>query len=364
MTLKTALLLPATVAALALAGCAKPAPIINVADSADTNANVANAVRPAPLRLAGSVEFPGYVGDFDHFAIDTRDNKIFLAGEEFHEVEVLDRTTGEILERIPGYGAPHSLHYMPDSNEMLVIDGEEPATVLDADTLRVKRTYKLPAGADSIGYDASTGHIWVVTGGKDVPQKDSNLVELDPATGKVFKSVHFEADHVEALAIEQHGPRIFINVTDKNYLAVVDKASGKVTAQWHIKEAEQNAPIAYDEATHRLFVVTRKPGKLVVLNAETGATVAVFKAPERTDQVVWDPATRRVFVTGGEGYTSVIEQDSADKYREVARVPTLPGAKTAIVDGSRLWIAASPGESKAMGKLLWFDIAPRATRAG
>lgn len=354
MTFKSTLLLTVTVAALTLIGCAKSAP----ADNAAT-ANNANTSGPAPLKLAGSTDFPGYTGDFDHFAIDTRDNRVFLAGEEYHEVEVLDRGTGALIKRIPGYGAPHSLLYMPDTNEMLVIDGEKPSTVLDADTLRVKRTYALPAGADSVGYDAQTRHLWVVTGGKDVPQKDSNLIEIDPATGKIFKSVHFDADHVEALAIEQNGSRIFINVTDKNYLAVIDKNTGRVIAQWPIKEAEQNAPVAYDEATHRLFVVTRKPGKLLVLNADTGATIAAFKAPERTDQVVWDAATRRVYVAGGEGYTSVVEQDGADSYREVARVTTLPGAKTAIVDGNRLWIAASPGESKAMGKLLWFDIAPR-----
>ena len=355
MTFRNHLLLTATVVALALTGCARS----SQADNAAAAVNTSDAAGPAPLKLAGSVDFPGYTGDFDHFAIDTKDNKLFLAGEEFHEVEVVDRATGKILKRIPGYGAPHSLFYMPDTNEMLVIDGEKPSTVLDAGTLQVKRTYKLPAGADSIGYDAQSKHIWVVTGGKDVPQKDSNLIEVDPATGKIFKTVHFDADHVEALAIEQNGSRIFINVTDKNYLAVIDKNTGKVTAQWHIKEAEQNAPVAYDEATHRLFVVTRKPGKLLVLNADTGATIAAFKAPERTDQVVWDAANRRVYVAGGEGYTLVVEQDGADEYRDAGHITTLPGAKTAIVDGNRLWIAASPGESKAMGKLLWFDIAPR-----
>jgi DNA-binding beta-propeller fold protein YncE len=360
MTLKTSLLLTATVAALALAGCARSATTGNAADN-DAAIDTNHAAALAPLKLAGSVDFPGYTGDFDHFAIDTRDNKVFVAGEEFHEVEVLDRTTGALIKRISGYGAPHSLLYMPDTIEMLVIDGEKPSQVLDAATLQVKRTYKLPAGADSVAYDAQSKHLWVVTGGKDVPQKDSNLIEIDPATGKIFRSVHFDADHVEALAIEQNGSRIFINVTDKNYLAVIDKNTGKVTAQWHIKEAEQNAPIAYDEGTHRLFVVTRKPGKLVILNADTGATIAEFKAPERTDQVVWDAANRRVYVAGGEGYTLVVEQDSADEYRDAAHITTLPGAKTAIVDAerNRLWIAASPGESKAMGKILWVDIVPR-----
>ena len=176
----------------------------------------------------------------------------------------------------------------PEANELLVIDGEKPSQVFDAATLKVKRTYSLPKGADSVGFDSSTKHLWVVTGGKDVPQKDSNLIEIDPATGKTVKSVHFDADHVEAMAVEQKGPDLFINVTDKNYLAVVDKASGKVIKQIPIKEAEQNAPIAMDEANHRLFVVTRKPGKLLVLNSDTGQTIAAFTAPERTDEVVWD----------------------------------------------------------------------------
>ncbi len=51
----------------------------------------------------------------------------------------------------------------------------------------------------------------------------------------------------------------------------------------------------------------------------------------------------------------------ADHYREVARVPGMAGAKTAIVDAdhNHLWLAASPGESGAIGKVLRFDVAPR-----
>lgn len=336
-----------TVAAAGLlAGCSKPAPTTAAA---------------APIKLAGTTDLPGYKGDFDHFAIDAKDNRLFLAGEEGAELEVFDLGTGAIIKRLPGFGVPHSLWYMPESGELLVIDGEKPSPVLDAATLAVKRTYSLAKGADSMGWDAAAKHLWIVSGGKDVPQADSNLTEIDPATGKTFKNVHFDANHVEAMAIESGGPRLFISVADKNTMAVVDRKAGKITSQWPIKEAEVNAPLAFDEKTHRLFVITRKPGKLIVVNSDTGATVAVFKAPERTDQVTWDPANRRVYVTGGEGYISVIEQDDADHYREAAKVSSLPGAKTAILDAThnRLWVAASPGESGAMGKLMWFDVAPR-----
>jgi hypothetical protein len=274
---------------------------------------------------------------------------------------VFDLVGGQLDRSLDGLGTPHSPFLIPGTGELLLVVGDKPSPVFDTATLAVKRTLKLPAGADSMDYDRSTGHVWVVTGGKDVPLPDSHLIEVDPLTGKIFNDVHFDANHVEALAVEQAGPHLFINVTDKNYLAVVDKRSGKVEQRWTIKEAEQNAPVAYDEKTHRLFVVTRKPGKLVVLNSETGATVASFKAPERTDQVVWDAANRRVYVTGGEGYISVVQQDDPDHYREVARVPSAPGAKTSILVPSlhRLYVAASPGEGKVGGRVLWYDVAAR-----
>ena len=68
---------------------------------------------------------------------------------------------------------------------------------------------------------------------------------------------------------------------------------------------QQNAPVAYDEKTHRLFVVTRKPGMLVVLNADTGATIASFNAPARVDQVIWDANEPLIFVCGGDGHRGV-----------------------------------------------------------
>lgn len=321
----------------------------------------APAIAAPPLTLAGSTDVPNYTGDFDHFAIDEGDGRLFLAGEEHHELDVFDLATGALQQRLEGYGAPHSPLMVGGAGELLVVDGEKPSPVLNASTLAVQRSYALPAGADSIAYDASEGRVWIVTGGKDVPQKDSNLISVDPKTGQIFTKVHFDADHVEALAVEQSGGRLFINVTDKNVLDVIDKKTGRIEHSWKIHEAEQNAPLAMDETTHRLFVVTRKPGMLLVLNADSGATVASFTAPARTDQVTWDPQNRRIYVTGGEGYISVVQQNDADHYVEVARVPSLPGAKTAILDSShhRLYVAASPGDTGAMGKLIWYDVAPR-----
>jgi len=320
-------------------------------------------VRPA-LTLTGTTKLPGYHGDFDHFAVDMKNGRLFLAGEDGAELEVLDLATGALLKSVKGYGVPHSLLMMPGRNELLVVDGTKPSQVIDATTLALKRTISIPAGADSVDYDAATQHLWVVTGGKDVPQPDCNLVELDPATGAIVKKIHFDASHVEALTIEQHGDKLYINVSDKNAIAVVDKNKGAIVAWWPFKEAEQNAAFAFDERNHRLFDVARKPGTLVVLDTAGGRTVASFKAPERADQVVWDEANRRIYVTGGDGFIGVFEQIDADHYTDIGRIPSAPGAKTAILVPSlnRLYVAASPGEAPTGGAVLRYDVTPRGTQ--
>jgi DNA-binding beta-propeller fold protein YncE len=332
-------------AALALAACAK---------------QVGAAAADAPARLAGHTDLPGYAGDFDHFAVDTADGRLFLAGEDGGVLEVFDLKTGALIRSVPGFDAPHSLLFMPERGELLVV-ANSGSRVLDAGTLETKRTVNLAAGADSVAYDTARNRLYVVTGGKDVKMTTSALVEIDPATGRSFGETRFDGDHTEALAVEQSGSRIFINQTDKNLLDVIDKSTHAITAKWKIGQAEQNAPIAMDEKNHRLFVVTRKPGKLVVLNADTGASIQSFDAPMRVDQVLWDAGNRRIYVCGGDGRLAIFEQDDADHYRALAPVATPPASKTGIYVPSlnRLYLAASPGDTKSTAQLIWLDVSPR-----
>jgi DNA-binding beta-propeller fold protein YncE len=333
----------------ALALAALPSPAAHAADS-------------APLTLVSRTELPGYSGDFDHFGVDLKGDRLFLAAEDHGTLEVFKLSTGEHLKTVMGVETPHSILFMPEQNRLLVTDtGAGMTKILDATTYAVLGSIKLTPGADSVGWDAPRGRLYVVTGGKDVDMKDCFVEEIDPVTGQEFSKVHFDSNHAEAMAVEQNGDRIFINITDKNYLAVIDKRTAAVIARWPVKEAEQNAPIAMDETHHRLFVVTRKPGKLVVLNADTGATIDSFKAPERTDEVVFDKANGRVYVLGGEGYIGVFQENDPDHYSELARVPSGVAAKTGVLvpELNRLFVAVSPGEAKTGAAVLQYAVGPK-----
>ncbi len=314
-----------------------------------------------PLRLVGRTEVPKFEGDFDHFAADVKGNRLFLAGEEKGTLEVFDLKSGKHLKTVEGLEEPHAIHFMPERNRIIVTNsGDGMSKVLDASTYAVVDTLKLTPGADVMSYDPSSESVWIVTGGKNASKKlpDTTVAMLDPATGKARGEVKFDTNFTEGIAFEQKGNRAFVNVAGKHYVAVVDKKSHKVIATWPVKEGENNAPIGLDEDNQRLFVVTRKPFKFVVIDTRTGASVASLEAPQRTNELVFDKANRRIYLTGDD-YISVIQQKGADRYEEVARVKSDKGAKTAILvpELNRLYVAVA-GKGDVKASVLRYEVVP------
>lgn len=313
----------------------------------------------SPLTLKGSVDLPGYTGDFDHFAVDKERGRLLLAAEDHGTLEVFDLNTGKHLRTIKGFEAPHSILVRPGAATILVTDsGKGMSKLLDASTYEVKGTVTLVPGADSIAYDPAANVVYIVTGGKDVDMKTSEIAAVDPDTGKKKSSVTLDDNHVEAMAVEQNGKRLFVNLTQMNKIAVIDRTTMKVLELWPVPTAEQNAMVALDEPHHRLFVGCRKPGMVVVMNSDNGTVTNSATSPLRSDQILFDQATNRLYSPGGEGYIGVYDTSDPDHLKTIAKVPSAPGAKTGILvpEKKELILAVSPGETKAMAKVLTFSV--------
>src|SRR5437879_10975248 len=84
-----------------------------------------NAQEKAPLKLIAITPLPGFSGDFDHFAADVKGNRLFLAAEDHKTVEVFDLRTGKALHSIAGFGQPHAILFLPDTNKLIVTDGDD-----------------------------------------------------------------------------------------------------------------------------------------------------------------------------------------------------------------------------------------------
>lgn len=312
----------------------------------------------ATLELINTTNLPGIEGDLDHLAIDTAGQRLFVTAEDNGTLRVIDLKTGKLGRTVTGLKTPHSILYLPDQSELYVTDGSKAVQVLDSNSFAVKRIIPTTPGADSIGVDGRNHVMYAVTGGKDVELAHSELSEIDTKSAKLIREIPIDAAHVEAMALEESGPRLFVNVTDKNYLAVIDRGSGKITGQWRIAEAHQNAPLAFDEEHQRLFVVCRDPGTLVILDSKTGRSVAKFPAGARADEAIFDKIHRRVYVMAGEGKIYPYEVIDADHFKPLAPVISARGAKTAVLspDAVRLYVSVSPGEGKTGAKVLTYSV--------
>ena len=335
--------------------CMWCAPLLSLAIIGGTAAQTQNS----SVRLIHTVTLPGYSGDFDHFAADFDRNRLLLAAEDHGTVEVFDLNTSAHLRTVTGFGNPHSILVRKGVPTVFITDSTKMnATIRDANTYAKKQTVNLTPGSDTAKYDKASNTLYVVTGGKDVDMKTANLEAVNPDTGAKLSSITLPDNHVEAMAFTADDPRLFINLTQTNKLAVVDRKSMKLLATWPVPPAQQNAMVAFDSAQHRLYVVCRSPGMVVAMNSDTGAVVDKQPAPLRADEVQYDPKSHRLYVPGGEGYMGIYDTSDPNHLKLAEKVTTAPGAKTGLLipEMHRLFLAVSPGESKATAQVLTYEI--------
>jgi hypothetical protein len=152
-----------------------------------------------------------------------------------------------------------------------------------------------------------------------------------------------------------------VNVPNAGYVAVVDRETGTIIEKFPLKEAVANFPMALDEANHRLFIGCRNPAKLLVLDMGMGKTVATVDIVGDTDDLFYDAANKRIYVSGGEGRVTVISQTNPDMYKVVGQVTTAPGARTSffVPETSTLYVAVPHrGTQKAELRVSCRIIAP------
>lgn len=307
------------------------------------------AQKNPPLRYLQSIPMPDLkAGDFDHFAIDLAGNRLFLTGEANNVVEVFDLKTNKLAHTIPNVDEPHSMLYLPESKQLWVVcGGDGTVKIFNADTYAMADTIKLTEGADSSTYDAAKHLFYVVTGGEDAKLDYSLISIVDTTARKHLGDIKVDSGNIEALVLEKNGSKLFANVRDKNSVGVFDRDKKTQLATWPLGDLTGNTPMAYDDASHRLFVVGRKPAQLVVLNADSGKIVASLPTAEMVDDMAFDAQSKRIYVACG-GFTVVYQERDADHYEELGRVTTGFRAKTALLAPQlkRLFVAAPRDKDK------------------
>src|SRR6266404_526516 len=312
----------------------------------------ANAQEKLPLKLIRTTPMPGFTGDFDHFGLDLRGNRLFLAAEEHKTVEVFDLRTGEPIHSIEGFGQPLMMVYLPERDQLVVTDGGDSAVhLVDCKKYKIIKSIKLGQGVDH-GVLNPVSHYYYVEsgGGSNAPTHVLSIIDT-----KSFKHVGditgLPGSSNEGMVIDRPGKKLYVNLTGTDEVGVVDLDTGQLVAKWPLPNAHVAHPIVLDEPNHRLFIATRKPAQFIVFNTDTGKVVTSLPCVGVNSDMSFDVARRRIYVTGSET-ASVFKQRDADHYEHIAEVPTAYRTKSSIFvpDLKRLYVAVS-GKGKPDAKL-------------
>ena len=319
----------------------------------------ATAQNSGPLRQVMKIPLPEVSGRIDHLAVDLTRKRIFLAALEKNSVEVVDVARGTVTRTLAGFEKPQGLLFVPRLDRLFVASGKDGSVkAFDGAALTPSASARVSLGADALGFDQKADELYVGSGGADAGKEQGDLTVFDARTLSPRASLTADA-HAGGSIPDASSKRMFVLVPEKSEVMVLDPSTHRVKATWAIAGIQKDVAIALDDKNHRLFLGVRTPPGIVVLNSDTGQKVAVVPTVATLDGLSFDASTRRIYTTGGEGFLDVTQQIDADHYRQIARIPTRPVARTSLLvpHWRRLFVAV-PRDKDRPAELRVFEIVP------
>jgi DNA-binding beta-propeller fold protein YncE len=281
---------------------------------------------------------------WDYVTMDAPNHRLFVTRAT--HTQAIDTTTGKVLGDITGQVHSHGVAIVPRLNRGFITDGGGTGSIVIFDLKTYAVLGKLAAmpDADGIIYDAKQDRVLAVSG-------DGNALitikpYVDPATGKIDPPIKL-GGAPEFLATDGSG-KVFINLADKDVVAVVDLASRTVVSRWPVAPAGKPVGMAIDPASHQLFIGCRGPQKLVVMSTETGKVEAALSIGAGVDATA--VGAGQAFASAGDGSLTVAAP-TAGKWDVVQTVKTPYGARTMGMDTltRRLYLPTAEMEPAVAG---------------
>jgi hypothetical protein len=270
--------------------------------------------------------FPvGGDGGWDYLTVDSATHRLFVP-RGTHTM-VIDAQSGKTLGDIPGQKIAHGVALVPQAGRGFITDGGGDGAIIIFDLKTYATLGKIAAqpDADGIIYDPAIGRVLVVSGDNGVLM--SFKPDIDPASGKIDTIAL--GGKPEFLASDGSG-KIYINLQDKDQVAVVDFKAGKVIARWPVAPGGSPVGMSIDTKTRRLFIGCRKPQKLIVMSTDTGKVLSDLPIGAGVDAT--QVLNKQSFASCRDGSLAVASETSPGKFEIVQTVKTPTGARTMGID--------------------------------
>src|SRR6201996_4233833 len=263
----------------------------------------------------------GGEGGWDYLTSDAVAHRLYVTHGA--RVEVLNSDSGQVVGSISGLKGTHGVALDDAGKYGYISDGGANAVIV-FDRKSLATVASIPAGTnpDGIVFEPKSKTIWAFNG------RSSNVTVIDTAQQKVVVTIPL-AGKPEFPVADGKG-NVYDNIESKNEIDRFDAAARKITATWPVSGCESPSGLAMDLQGRRLFAVC-DGGKMAVVDADSGKTLANPAIGEGPDAARYDSKRKLAFSSNGGGTLTIIDAGKAD-YPALQNLTTERGARTMTLD--------------------------------
>lgn len=261
-------------------------------------------------------------GGWDYITVDAADKKIYVSHGT--QVNILSTATGDSIGVIHNTMGVHGIALVKPLGKGYTSNGKENScTVFDLKTNLELGKIAVGTNPDAIFYDDFSKKVYVFNG------KSSDASVIDPATDKVVATIPLGGK--PETGVSDGKGKIFVNSETTNEVVVFNANTYDVINRYKINKGDEPSGLAIDKVTNRLFIGCGGNATLVIMDAANGKNLAKFKIGD-CDGAAFDPASKLIYTSNGDGNISVIREINANKFVFVENIPTEKSARTIGID--------------------------------
>ena len=270
-----------------------------------------------------TVKKVGGVGGSDYIYADSDARRLYIArsGPAGH-LAVFDLDTlapvGDIAD-VSGHGATIDTRYGHG------FATSRPVTMFDAKTLTVIKKIDTGGGPDGYLDDPILNRVYILS------HAAPNVTVLDARDGAILGTIDLGGAPEQA-ALDGKG-HMYIDIEDKDAIAVVDTKTMKMTGKYDIAAKGGGcAGLALDAKNGILFASCRDKNNMIILSAKDGKILDALPTGKGSDGAVFNPATMEAFSSQGDGTITVVKENSPTSFVVEQTIATPARARTITLD--------------------------------
>jgi DNA-binding beta-propeller fold protein YncE len=274
-----------------------------------------------PYRVIRTLKVGGQ-GGWDYATADSDNRLLYIPRGD--RITVFNLDTLAPVGIIPGTNSVHGVAVDPISHH--AFSSSQPLVMWDSRNLGVIKTIGVQGNPDGIMFEPATERIYVLS------HRAPNVTVVDARSGDIVGTI--ELGGAPEQAASDGNRRVYIDVEDRDNVAVVDVRTLQVTAHYDLSgKGGGPGALALDAKNHILFSYCHNPAVAVILDANDGRIIATLPIGKGVDASEFNPNTGEAISSQGDGTLTVIKEAGSSQFVVEQTVATKSGARTSTLDG-------------------------------